>query len=163
VKRAKRKAKPLRSQAERNFELAWRMRPLAGVPLQSEFRFHPTRQWRFDFAWPEYRVAVEIDGRGQGKPGAVGRHQTVDGVRKDCEKINAAALLGWRVMRFPATDKQHALDWVKLVQEVLVSSPLVTDSCAVCGCTEEDCSQCVERTGEPCYWVSPGLCSACKN
>ena len=37
--------------------------------------------------------------------------------------------------------------------------------CRVCGCTEEDCSQCIEKTGEPCSWVEddePGcLCSAC--
>ena len=34
-------------------------------------------------------------------------------------------------------------------------------SCRVCGCTDDDCSGCVERTGEPCYWVEPDLCSAC--
>src|SRR5205809_346714 len=34
-------------------------------------------------------------------------------------------------------------------------------SCRVCGCTDEDCSGCVERTGEPCYWIEPDLCSAC--
>ena len=34
-------------------------------------------------------------------------------------------------------------------------------SCRVCGCTEEDCSECVERTGRPCHWVAWDLCSAC--
>ena len=33
--------------------------------------------------------------------------------------------------------------------------------CRVCGCTDDDCSQCIERTGEPCYWVEWDLCSAC--
>lgn len=33
--------------------------------------------------------------------------------------------------------------------------------CMVCGCTDEDCSGCIERTGQPCYWVSENLCSAC--
>lgn len=33
--------------------------------------------------------------------------------------------------------------------------------CRVCGCTEYDCRQCVEKTGEPCYWVEEDLCSAC--
>lgn len=33
--------------------------------------------------------------------------------------------------------------------------------CRVCGCTDDDCSGCVERTGQPCWWVEPGLCSAC--
>jgi hypothetical protein len=33
--------------------------------------------------------------------------------------------------------------------------------CKKCGCTELDCSQCIEKTGEPCYWVKEDLCSAC--
>ncbi len=34
-------------------------------------------------------------------------------------------------------------------------------ACRRCGCTEEDCSGCIRRTGEPCYWVAHDLCSAC--
>lgn len=34
--------------------------------------------------------------------------------------------------------------------------------CRVCGCTDADCSSCVERTGMPCSWVEPDLCSACE-
>lgn len=152
-----------RSQAERNFELAWRMNPLAGVEMRTEYRFHPTRRWAFDFAWPAYLLALEIDGRGRGKPDAIGRHQSVAGVRADCEKNNAAVTLGWRILRFPATDKRDALDWVRAVKGALAAlQQPMPDACEVCGCTEEDCSQCVERTGEPCYWVRPGLCSACQ-
>jgi hypothetical protein len=33
--------------------------------------------------------------------------------------------------------------------------------CRVCGCTDDDCRQCIEKTGEPCYWVEDDLCSAC--
>jgi len=33
--------------------------------------------------------------------------------------------------------------------------------CRVCGCTDDDCRQCIEKTGEPCYWVEEDLCSAC--
>lgn len=33
--------------------------------------------------------------------------------------------------------------------------------CRVCGCTDEDCRQCIERTGQPCHWVEDDLCSAC--
>jgi len=60
----------------------------------AEYRFHPRRRWRFDYAWPEYKVAVEIDG-GQWKPGG-GRHNT----DADREKLNTAAAMGWRVLRF---------------------------------------------------------------
>lgn len=34
--------------------------------------------------------------------------------------------------------------------------------CRVCGCTEDDCRQCIEKTGEPCYWAEEDLCSACQ-
>lgn len=63
---------------------------------QREYRFHPERKWRFDFAWPERKVAVECEG-GIWKRG---RHVHPVGYLKDCEKYNAAALLGWRVFRF---------------------------------------------------------------
>lgn len=34
-------------------------------------------------------------------------------------------------------------------------------TCRVCGCTDNDCSQCIAKTGMPCYWVEKDLCSAC--
>lgn len=34
-------------------------------------------------------------------------------------------------------------------------------TCRVCGCTDDNCAGCVERTGEPCSWVAADLCSAC--
>lgn len=34
-------------------------------------------------------------------------------------------------------------------------------TCRVCGCTDLDCSGCIERTGQACYWVEEDLCSAC--
>jgi hypothetical protein len=33
--------------------------------------------------------------------------------------------------------------------------------CRVCHCTDADCSQCIAKTGAPCTWVEPNLCSAC--
>lgn len=34
-------------------------------------------------------------------------------------------------------------------------------ACRVCGCTDEDCSQCIQATGMPCAWVEEDLCSRC--
>ncbi|MEK7256101.1 MAG: hypothetical protein AAB316_15225 [Bacteroidota bacterium] len=34
-------------------------------------------------------------------------------------------------------------------------------ACRRCGCTDDDCSQCFEAQGEPCYWIEPELCSRC--
>lgn len=63
---------------------------------EREFRFSPPRRWRFDFAWPDLRVAVEIEGG----IFSGGRHTRGKGFESDCEKYNAAASDGWRVLRF---------------------------------------------------------------
>lgn len=34
--------------------------------------------------------------------------------------------------------------------------------CRLCGCTDKDCRQCIEKTGQPCHWVAEDLCSACE-
>ena len=34
-------------------------------------------------------------------------------------------------------------------------------TCRVCGCTDGNCQQCIEKTGKPCHWVEEDLCSAC--
>ena len=73
----------------------------AGLPApQTEFMFHPERKWRMDFAWPAHRLALERDG-GVFIPGGAG-HNTGAGVRKDHEKGNSAAVMGWRILHvFP--------------------------------------------------------------
>jgi very-short-patch-repair endonuclease len=62
-----------------------------------EFRFHPVRRWRFDFAWPDLQIAVEVEGV---MPGGGGRHQRFLGYEADLEKYNSATYEGWRVLRF---------------------------------------------------------------
>lgn len=34
-------------------------------------------------------------------------------------------------------------------------------TCRVCGCTDDDCEECLALTGRPCWWVAEDLCSAC--
>ncbi|MCA2455812.1 MULTISPECIES: endonuclease domain-containing protein [Vibrio] len=63
---------------------------------EKEYRFHETRRWRFDFAYPEQQLAVEVEGG----TWAGGRHTRGSGYEKDCEKYNEAALRGWSVLRF---------------------------------------------------------------
>lgn len=64
-------------------------------PFVTEHQFHPDRKWRFDFAWLEQKVALEVEGG----MWTAGRHSRGSGVVKDIEKYNAAVLLGWRVLR----------------------------------------------------------------
>ena len=72
---------------------------LLGVPAPiREWRFHDVRKWRLDFAWPDHKVAVEYDGGIY----ASGRHTRGSGYDKDCDKFNAATVLGWRVLHVTA-------------------------------------------------------------
>lgn len=67
-----------------------------GLPAPvSELVFAPPRRWRFDFAWPERRIAVEVEGG----TWSGGRHSSGVGFERDCVKYNEAALLGWTVLR----------------------------------------------------------------
>lgn len=34
--------------------------------------------------------------------------------------------------------------------------------CKVCGCSDDNCTRCIQRTGKPCYWIAGDLCSACQ-
>lgn len=85
----------MKSKLESKFALLWRA--LNGPPLVREHAFHPLRKWRFDFAHLESKTAIEIEGG----VWSGGRHTRGTGYIKDCEKYNAATLLGWRVFRLP--------------------------------------------------------------
>lgn len=79
-----------------------------------EHRFHPTRKWRFDFAWLEQKIAAECEG-------AIwvnGRHTRGAGFEADCEKYNAATLMGWRIFKFTPRMVQTGAAIAQL-QEVL--------------------------------------------
>jgi very-short-patch-repair endonuclease len=58
-----------------------------------EYRFSPDRRWRFDFAHPATRIAIELDGG----TWSGGRHVQGAGFAADAEKHNAAMGAGWRV------------------------------------------------------------------
>lgn len=76
-----------------------------------EHRFHAERMWRFDFAWPVRKLAVEIEGG----VWTGGRHTRGKGYVADLEKYNTAALHGWRVLRFTTDQVKdgHALSVVR--------------------------------------------------
>lgn len=70
------------------------------VPVVTEYKFHPTRKWRFDIAIPAHLIAIEYEG------GVFtgGRHTSSMGFVKDVEKYNEAVLNGWRLLRVTAND-----------------------------------------------------------
>lgn len=71
-----------------------------GVECVKEYKFHPERRWRFDYAIPEHKIALEVEGG----VWTQGRHTRPQGFLGDIEKYNAATLMGWRVFRTTPTD-----------------------------------------------------------
>ena len=68
-----------------------------GLPAPvRQYLFHPVRKWRFDLAFPDYMLAVEVDGG----TFTNGRHTRGAGYAEDCIKYAEAVTLGWRVLRF---------------------------------------------------------------
>ena len=82
---------------------------------EREVFFHPTRKWRFDFCYPDLKLAFEIDGATWSN----GRHNRGQGYEDDCVKLNEAALLGWTVLRFTGdmVKDGRALQIVKRARE----------------------------------------------
>ena len=66
----------------------------------AEFKFHDTRRWRADFAIPSAKILIEVDGG----VFSGGRHTRGAGFVADQEKHNAAAMMGYFVLRFVPSD-----------------------------------------------------------
>ncbi len=77
-----------------------------------EFYFADDREWRLDLAWPEQKIAIEVDGgifiRGAHSRGA--------GIERDQDKHNAALLAGWRIIR---TTPRGLAKAIQMVGELL--------------------------------------------
>lgn len=89
-----------RKQTQLEMWAAVLMRELGLPEPFTEYRFWPGRLHRFDFAWPQVKVAVELEGgtfsRGRS------RHTTGIGHHNDCTKYNQALMFGWRVLKLTA-------------------------------------------------------------
>lgn len=67
-----------------------------GQQVVAEHRFHPEREWRFDFYLPACKVAIEVEGG----VWTQGRHTRGKGYIGDMEKYNEAQAMGIKVLRF---------------------------------------------------------------
>ena len=106
------------SKLERTFLTRWLQ--LAGdqpEPVR-EFVFAAPRKWRADFAWPDQRVLVEIEGGVH----SGGRHVRGKGFEADLEKGNMAQVLGYKVLRFSGgmvnNDPAGCIDQIKTLLKV---------------------------------------------
>jgi hypothetical protein len=74
-----------------------------GIAYELEHKFHPTRKWRADIAIHSLNVLVEFEGIMATKS----RHTSITGFTNDCEKYNAAQLIGWKVLRYTVLNKSQ--------------------------------------------------------
>jgi very-short-patch-repair endonuclease len=92
-----------------------------GIPFVREYKFSK-RKWQADFAYPERKILVEVEGGTKpfynraGKL-VVGRHSKGKGFDDDCEKYNEAQRLGWKVYRFSTSqvNSEHAKYFIEKV------------------------------------------------
>lgn len=100
------------SKPDYNFFLEWCKANHLPDPIP-EYKFHETRRWRFDFAFLDSKLAIEVNG-GVWKNG---RHNRGAGYLKDLEKLNEAAACGWKVLQFTPSQifTMYALDLIKRI------------------------------------------------
>ncbi len=82
-----------------------------GIAPVMELKFHPKRRWRFDFAFPKYRIAVEVEGG----IWTGGRHTRGKGFFNDMEKYNEATSDGWSVLRVIPNqlESKQTINWIQ--------------------------------------------------
>ena len=78
-----------------------------------EYKFHPKRKWRFDFANPVLKIAIEQEGG----VWISGRHNRGKGFLNDMEKYNQAVILGWKVLRYPPDKLMQSIIDVKILNK----------------------------------------------
>jgi very-short-patch-repair endonuclease len=77
--------------------------------LDDEHKFHPLRKYKFDFAFPDIKIAVEYEG---GLFMQRGGHNSPAGIQRDVEKYNLAQSIGWKVIRL------HIKNYQKVISEL---------------------------------------------
>ncbi len=103
---------------KREFERAevfLRALEVRGLPRPDrEWKFEVKRRWRFDYAWPQQMIALEVEGG----VWTGGRHTRGAGFVRDMEKYNRAAVLGWRLLRV-TPDKLVSFGTFEMLREIL--------------------------------------------
>lgn len=91
----------------------------AGLPTpERELVFAKPRKYRFDFAYPDRMLAVEIHG-GTWTHGA---HNRGWGVARDAEKMTLAATHGWTVLVFTAKEVRDG-SALSTLEDMLMREP----------------------------------------
>lgn len=100
----RRSVKGQRIQSEGEVTLARDLRALK-IGFEQEYKFHPERNWRADFLITGTKILVEVEGG----IWSGGRHTRGKGFIADMEKYNAAAVMGFKVLRFDTQQVKSGL------------------------------------------------------
>lgn len=85
-----------------------------GIRYQRQFQFDPNRRWRSDFSLTGTMLLIEC----HGGTFTNGRHVRGKGFQKDCEKQNAAVILGFRPLVFSSGMITRGVA-IRVIQEAL--------------------------------------------
>lgn len=90
----------------------------------AQYRFAAPRRWTFDFAWPDQKLYVEVEGGIWIRGG--GRHNRAASFEKDCEKYAEAAIRGWRGLRVTTGQVTSGIA-INLIERALGTSRAVVE------------------------------------
>lgn len=93
------------------------------VECVKEYRFHPTRMWRFDYAIPAHKIAIEVEGG----VWTGGRHTSSVGFLGDMEKYNTATVMGWRVLR-TVPDELNTNATIRMIRDAIENTSIGIDA-----------------------------------
>lgn len=113
-----------KSKLEDQFALQIEVRNLPAPVRQLKFGPHRgpkghLAHWYFDFAWPEYMIAVEI----QGGTWSGGAHGRGSGIQRNFKKANAAAILGWWILQGDGRMVNNCTLVEDLVEAIMSTTP----------------------------------------
>ena len=81
-----------------------------GLTPEREYIFAYPRKWRIDFAWPDKKLAVEIESS---------VHRIKGRFSRDMDKYNALQKAGWKLLRYTAAMVRSA-EAIDSVREELI-------------------------------------------
>lgn len=110
----KKKPSALKKQQERGDAFTALVTQRLGIQAVKEYQFAPPRRWRFDYAMPSVKIALEVEGGVWTR----GRHTRPKGFLADMEKYNAAAAAGWKVLR-TVPDELFTVQTLDLVKDAI--------------------------------------------
>lgn len=109
-------------ESDRPIDVLCQQLKYSGVPAPvAEFRLDPSRRFRFDLAWPDWKIAIEIEGlvySNRGDNQLVGRHVSVTGFKRDIEKYRLAFERLWFLLRVTSADARSGVACNAIVEHL---------------------------------------------